>query len=181
MAGMSGGMILARKEIRGRSNWQSAAMARGQGAELVFKTFFEGYFKNTGFRVIAKPKDFKTIYAADHGIEPDFKIINDVTGKMFFVEIKRQYAGRGNAHERACRYFTPGMVKHLKKYCNVKTVMPMWLVFSNGITTDKKRVREVKFWFDGYEENYLFWANLANTETIKVHFDTYIRPHLEKK
>lgn len=148
------------------------------GAELVFKTFFEGYFRKTDFEIVPKPKDLRKLYAEDHGIEPDFKILNNKNGKQVFVEMKRQHAGRGNAHERACRYFTPGMIRYMVSICGVESIIPMWIVFSNGITKDKKRVREIKFWFNEHDENYLFWQNLSDTTPIKDHFDGSIKPHL---
>ena len=43
-----------RKEISGRDNWQSTSMARGMGAEYVFKTFFEGKFRSTAKRRLSK-------------------------------------------------------------------------------------------------------------------------------
>jgi type II restriction enzyme MunI len=56
-----------------------------------------------------------------HGIIPDFAIDNLKTKKPLYVEVKRQdgwvegkekSAGRGNAHERSCKFFTPGLLKY---------------------------------------------------------------------
>ena len=177
--GTLGALRLVRKEIKGRGNWQSASMARGQGAELVFKTFFEGKFNNTNYIVCARPKHFAKLYADNHDIRPDFMIENIVTNKRFFVEVKRQHAGRGNAHERACRYFTPGLINAFKKMSNIDIVIPIWLVFCNGITLDEKRVREIKFWFYEHEINYLLWPNLSDTSYIDNHFENHIKPLLD--
>ena len=58
------------------------------------------------------------------GVSPDFSITNINTGKILFGEIKRQdgwvegkdpSAGRGNAHERMCKLFTPGLIKAYRK------------------------------------------------------------------
>lgn len=58
------------------------------------------------------------------GIRMDFAIRNLTNGKTLFGEIKRQdgwteltsmKAGRGNAHERSCKYFTPGLLRTLRK------------------------------------------------------------------
>ena len=58
------------------------------------------------------------------GITPDFAIRNKKTGKILFGEIKRQdgwvegkspSAGRGNAHERLCKLFTPGIIKKYRE------------------------------------------------------------------
>jgi len=154
-------------------------MARGQGAELVFKTFFEGKFKNTLYIVVPRPMHFSKLYAANHGIRPDFMIENTSTDKRFFIEIKRQHKGRGNAHERACRYFTPGLIQAFQKQSNIHEGIPIWLVFSNGITQDEKRVREIKFWFYGYEANYLLWPNLSDTTYLDNHFEKHIKPLID--
>lgn len=67
--------------------------------------------------------DAKTMEAAKKrgwGVSPDFSITNTRTGKILFGEIKRQDGwvegkkpndGRGNAHERMCKLFTPGLIK----------------------------------------------------------------------
>lgn len=58
------------------------------------------------------------------GVSPDFSITNIHTGKILFGEIKRQdgwvegkdpSAGRGNAHERMCKLFTPGLLNAYTK------------------------------------------------------------------
>ncbi len=153
-------------------------MARGQGAEYVFQIFFEGLFKNTNFEILSKPKNFYRLYAENHGIRPDYAILNKENGKIFFIEIKRQHEGRGNAHERACRYFTPGLISALKTESGISNVIPIWLVFCNGITRDEKRTREIRFWFRDCEENYTFWSKLTDTSTIENHFQNYIQPCL---
>lgn len=57
------------------------------------------------------------------GISMDFAIRNLSNGKILFGEIKRQdgwiettnmQTGRGNAHERSCKYFTPGLMKIIR-------------------------------------------------------------------
>ena len=58
------------------------------------------------------------------GITMDFAIRNLRNGKVLFGEIKRQdgwiettkpAAGRGNAHERSAKYFTPGLMRILRE------------------------------------------------------------------
>lgn len=154
-------------------------MARGQAAELVFKTFFEGKFGTGPYKIVPRPMHFSKLYAHNHGIRPDFMIENTGTDKRIFIEIKRQHKGRGNAHERACRYFTPGLIEAFQKKSNILEKIPIWLVFSNGITQDEKRVREIKFWFHLHEMNYLLWPDLSDTSHIDNHFEKYFRCLLE--
>ena len=58
-------------------------------------------------------------------------------------------------------------------------VFPYVLVFSNGIAKDNKRIEEIAFWFQGNAGAYLLWAELRNRETIKEHFDNYIKPKID--
>ena len=55
-----------------------------------------------------------------HGISPDLSIKNTEKNKTIFIEVKRQDGwveggkrsdGRGNAHERSNKFFTPGLLK----------------------------------------------------------------------
>lgn len=90
------------------------------------------------------------------GVSPDFAIENTETRKILFGEIKRQdgwvegkdpSAGRGNAHERLCKLFTPGLLNVYRKIVGIDTedILPFWVVFEGDITRDPKRVREIKF------------------------------------
>ena len=72
--------------------------------------------------VTAKKANGKPKY--QWGISMDFAIRNITNGKILFGEIKRQdgwiettnmQAGRGNAHERSCKYFTPGLMKVIRE------------------------------------------------------------------
>ena len=79
--------------------------------------------------------DEVTMKNAQHrgwGVSPDFSITNIKTGKTLFGEIKRQdgwvegkdpSAGRGNAHERMCKLFTPGL---LKAYRQIGKITDTW-------------------------------------------------------
>jgi hypothetical protein len=88
-----------------------------------------------------------------HGVFPDFAIDNKKTGKTIYVEVKRQdgwvenkkrSAGRGNAHERLCKYFTPGLLQILRKQGKIEEPnLPFWIIFQGDITRDPCRVREV--------------------------------------
>ena len=158
--------------------------------------------------MISKPKCFErlyidveltkeelaTIYTPDkpikkHGIQPDGAIRNRRTGKIIFVEIKRQdgwvegktrFAGRGNAHERLCKYFTPGLLVKLREAGSIKSPnLPFWIVFQGDITRDPCRVREITFWFGNYKANYFFWRNTKEADSLIEHFEKYIVPLLE--
>ena len=85
------------------------------------------------------------------------------TGKILFGEIKRQdgwvegkdpSAGRGTAHERMCKLFTPGLMKAYRKIGKIDdtSILPFWVVLEGDITRDPKRNREIAFWFDENEK-----------------------------
>ena len=137
--------------------------------------------------------DEATINAAKNrgwGVSPDFSIKNTVTGKILFGEIKRQdgwvegkdpSAGRGNAHERMCKLFTPGLLKAYRKIGGITSpkILPFWVVLEGDITRDPKRNRELAFWFDIYDKNYFMWRpNMTEQELIN-HFNQYLKPYLD--
>ena len=129
-------------ELRLRENWQTNSGALALAAEQGFHSTLDLLFKGTDYCIIDKPKQFQRVYEGwplpsnelkqiynpkkpyRHGFKPDYSIRNMKTEKTIFIEVKRQdgwvkgltrSAGRGNAHERFCKYFTPGLQKILEK------------------------------------------------------------------
>jgi hypothetical protein len=124
------------------------------------------------------------------GVSPDFAIENIITGKILFGEIKRQdgwvegvspSAGRGNAHERACKLFTPGLLAEYRRIGNITNdeILPFWVVFQGDITRDPKRVREIKFWFDRFQDNYYMWRPKSSSDLLVKHFDEKLKKYLD--
>ena len=88
-------------------------------------------------------------------------------------------AGRGNAHERACKYYTPGLLKIGRQIGNQPDyVSPYCLIFSGGIATDKKRIEEIEYWFQGDNSLFLMWNNLADRSVIINHFENHLKQKL---
>lgn len=122
------------------------------------------------------------------GISMDFAIRNLKNGKSLFGEIKRQdgwvettsmQAGRGNAHERSCKYFTPGLLNVLRKKSKIsKEILPFWLVVVGDITRDPRRNREIAFWFQGYEKNYYMWRDTKDVGDMLDFFENNLLPYL---
>lgn len=124
------------------------------------------------------------------GVSPDFSIINTRTGKILFGEIKRQdgwvegkdpSAGRGNAHERMCKLFTPGLIKAYRQIGGITdtSILPFWVILEGEITRDPKRNREIAFWFDEYDKNFFMWRPNAGGDVLIEHFNRYLKPYLE--
>lgn len=134
---------MGKNELSRRNIWQDIGGGKAAQAEYSFFHVFQTVFEKTRFTITAKPKELKAIYVEvplsgktiseiynppeqirKHGIAPDYAITNSETGKTLYVEVKRQdgwvegksrSAGRGNAHERCCKYFAPGLLKILRK------------------------------------------------------------------
>ena len=191
-----------------RRKWQDYGGTHATTAEHNFVEVFAKLFDGTEYTVLPHPSCFNKIYVnvvlspeeqsqiyvpdeeiTKHGISPDAAIVNNKTGKVIFVEIKRQdgwvegkprSAGRGNAHERLCKYFTPGLLKLLKEKSQITaTNYPFWIVFQGDITRDICRVKEITLWFDGNTDNYFFWRNTRDATPLVEHFIDHIQPLLE--
>lgn len=174
---------MAREHLSARDNWQREGNFRGNEAEQAFQAVMARYLDER-FDADYKPTDLNGIYGLHdtgrpHGIKPDYVIRNVETGKAIYVEIKRQRAA-GNAHERACKYFAPGIIASAQEIANQPDdVIPFWWIFSNGIAEDSRYQREILHWFKSIERHVLLWDNLKDSSAVERHFDTHIRPLLD--
>lgn len=191
-----------------RKKWQDYSGKNAGGAEKKFFDVFNEIFEGTEYKIRAQPQEFKNIYVdyklskqvlseiytppepiTKHGFSPDCAIDNTETNKTMYVELKRQDGwveggtrpdGRGNAHERSCKFFTPGLLKILREKGKIQEdALPFWTVFQGNITRDPCRVREVTCWYEGYPAHYFFWRDASNSEKLFNHFNKYIRPLLD--
>lgn len=195
------------KELRGRAVWQDASGANAGVAERNFYDIFTEAFKSTEYQIRSKPREFKDIYSGVklseeiraaiynpnetwmHGVIPDFAIDNTKTGKTLYVEVKRQdgwvegkkrAAGRGNAHERSNKLFTPGLMKLLREKGGLgNDVLPFWVVFQGDIARDPKRVREIHFWYGDYADHFFLWSNPKDAESVVNHFNKKLKHLLD--
>ncbi|MBI3354049.1 MAG: MunI family type II restriction endonuclease [Nitrospirae bacterium] len=193
-------------ELRKRDTWQDVSGSKAEKAEKNFKDIFEKHFENTDFKLRTKPKEFKNIYSSvklskevlskiyspdetwTHGVIPDFAIDNIKTKKTLYIEVKRQdgwvegkerKAGRGNAHERSCKFFTPGLLDVLRNTGKIgNDVLPFWVVFQGDIARDPKRVREIHFWYKGIEDHFFLWSDSSDEKSLLDHFEKKLKKHL---
>ncbi len=169
---------MAREHLEEREKWQDDSSERGQEAENLFGYTLRKHFEGTTFRIYDKPKDLTNIYCPG-GVRPDHAIRSLETRKSIYVEIKRQRAA-GNAHERACKFMMPGIVKSARKAAaQPEGVIPFWWVFTNGIASNERYRREITHWFQGIEGHVLLWRNAQDSREVTHHFDRHIRPLLE--
>ena len=192
--------------LSNRNNWQTEGGAKGKKAEKSFFVVFRDEFIDSEFEIIDHPTDFKNIYENieltdevrariynpnkkyKHGISPDYAIHNIKTGKKIYIEVKRQdgwvegkppKAGRGNVHERSCKYFTPGLKKIMKEKGRLgDNILPFWVVFIGDITRDPKRVREIHCWYNGCLESFFLWDDEPNPKRLVSHFNKKIKSFL---
>lgn len=202
---------MGKKELSGRLNWEKLAGVNAASAEQNLYKVFEAAFDGTKYQLIRQPRHLKNLYArvelledvkkqiynpsinfenTQWGVSPDFAIKNIDSGKILFGEIKRQdgwvegkdpSAGRGNAHERCCKLFTPGLLKAYRKIGGITNtdILPFWVVFEGDITRDPKRVREISFWFDTYKDNYFMWRPNQSGEQLVEHFNAKLKIFLD--
>lgn len=192
-----------------RKKWQDYSGQNAGIAEHNFYDVFYQLFENTEYEITRSPKNFKDLYVdiqlseqelseiytpttpiTKHGVVPDYSIKNNETNKTIFIEVKRQdgwvegksrSAGRGNAHERSCKFFTPGLQNALRNAGNLPSnVLPFWAVFIGDITRDPCRVREIKLWYQGVENHYFMWRDTNNANTIIEHFLQNIKPLIDQ-
>lgn len=194
-----------------RDNWQEQSGLKATQAERNLYEVFDAYFRGTPYVLHKKPKHLKSLYtqvslpedvlkqiynpptlrkSTKWGVSPDFAIENTQSKKILFGEIKRQdswvegklpSAGRGNAHERLCKLFSPGLIKAYRKIGGISDpeILPFWVVFEGDITRDPKRNREIALWFDTYSHNYFMWRPNMTSEDLISHFEQYLKPYLE--
>ena len=177
------------------------ALRKGLGKDIYEVIDHPSNFKHLYENVTLSKKNLSEIFTPDNkaietaqkrgwGISPDFAILNKKTGKILFGEIKRQdgwvegkepSAGRGNAHERLCKLFTPGLMKIYRKTSKITSddILPFWVVFEGDITRDPKRNREIAFWFDNYDKNYFMWRPKMTNKELVEHFNKYLKKHLD--
>lgn len=172
-------------------------------AEKNFYAIMSKEFEGTDFRIFRNPKEFKDIYSQiklspeilaqiynpnetwKHGVVPDFAINNVRTKKTLYVEVKRQdgwvegkkcKAGRGNAHERSNKFFTPGLLKILREQGQLgSNVLPFWVVFQGDIARDPKRVREIHCWYEGCADHFFLWSDATDGTALVKHFNEKLK------
>jgi hypothetical protein len=194
---------MGKKELRKREIWQDTSGEKAGIAEKSFFKIFSKEFTGSDFRIRAKPRELKDIYSKiklseevlaaiyhpdetwTHGVVPDYAIDNIKTKKTLYVEVKSQdgwvegkprSAGRGNAHERSCKFFTPGLLRILRDHGKLgNDVLPFWVVFQGDIARDPKRVREVTCWYAEYSAHFFFWHDSADDKSLINHFNNKLK------
>jgi hypothetical protein len=194
---------MGKEELRGRAIWQDLSGPKAGLAERSFYDVFDEALKGTDLSIRASPREFANIYVdvklpesvtaeiydpkegiIRHGVRPDHAIENQKLDKILYVEVKRQdgwvegkprSAGRGNAHERSNKFFTPGLLKALRARGHLgDDVLPFWTVFQGDITRDPCRVREITLWYAEHSAHFFMWRDQRDPVPLLRHFHEHL-------
>lgn len=170
---------MASEHLSKRKDWQTSVGAGPENTlKIALDSHFDRYYPMLEYH--HKPKVLKGIYGErakgrPHGIEPDGMIRNTDVGQSVFVEMKKQKQS-GNAHERLCKIFTPGIWKSACEMANQpQSVLPWWVVLSDKITHCPYRRQEIAHWFHGFDGHVFFWQEWNDAQPLIKHFEIYIK------
>ncbi len=170
------------RALSARDKWQDRAGVDAARSEVVFLEVMRDVvlpeFGN--YLLVEKPGDMNKIYGK-RGITPDFSIANPETGRKIFVEVKRQ-GPEGNAHERAGKYFAPGIVKEARRIGNLSAgEFPFFMVFTGNLATDERYRPEITKWFNKeLAAHFLLWKNW-DPKILRKFFAKNMRPVLDRR
>ena len=169
---------LANRDNTWQGNAAGAAQISERGLDEVMTELFSRP-THAHYKLRKRPDDLNRIYGGDHGIFPDFSITNENTGRKIFIEVKRQ-GPEGNAHERAGRYFAPGLVKEGRKKGKLPDgVFPYFLIFTANLASDDGYRREITKWFnEELKEHFLLWKDWS-PDLLEKFFEENMRPVLD--
>lgn len=145
--------------LSNRGKWQHKTS--GSGREETAKAVLGVYLmKETKYKCHDRPMQLSKIYNNRWGIVPDFAIENVENGKIAFFEVKKQGTKtncQGNAEERACKYFAPGIQSLCSKIAGFDK--PFFFIFMDGLANDEKKKAVITSWFDheDYRNKFLLW------------------------
>jgi hypothetical protein len=114
---------------------------------------------------------------AKEGMIPDGQIRCLSTGLSILIEDKKQNDS-GNAHERACRYAAPKVVKFIQEKLGLSAEQqPIAWIFSGKIATNQKYIDEIEFCFpQGYT---IMLSPSDDKKKLIDWFNAHIRPILQ--
>lgn len=110
------------------------------------------------YRVVDHPDDLRSIFTDDVGslgVVPEASIENLVTGRKFFVEVKKQ-GPAGNAEERAFKHHTVQFYKVLHDMFGYD-YHPFVTVWCENLAVDRKYVLKARYLFE--PDNYVLWRD----------------------
>lgn len=161
------------KHLKKRKNWQRHATDAGKAREEILFVVIKSCLLEK-YKLDYQP--IISIYDNGRGIQPDASITNMENEKKVLIESKRQGAS-GNAHERMCRNYMPGIVKRVSAYCKVDN--PIFTICMNGLAKDKHKSQEIECWFQGIDDRVFLWKDAKDTNKLERYIIKTILPYLE--
>lgn len=171
-------MTKMRDILSRRKKWQDKASLRGLSREETAKKILATYLLDDPLYIFdEKPKHLRFFLKGKWGIQPDFSIENTDTGKIAFFEVKSQGA-YGNAHERACKYFAPGVERVCAPIAGFER--PFFFIFVGEILHSPSHYAQIISWFNapGYRDRVLMWED-RSIPTLINWFEDVIRGCLQ--
>ena len=175
---------MAREHLSARKPWQQSPKAGGVLSAVEFHLLMAQELRASPLEIRRRPSSLRDVYGRyeesdqPHGVQPQFEITNTETNKKIWVLFRRQ-GPSGNAHERICKYFTPGLIGSAQTIGGHEPgVIPFWFIFTDHLATDERYVREIRHWFGRRDEHLLLWKQNQNPVEIVQHFRAHIKPML---
>ena len=111
------------------------------------------------YEVQPNPLDLKFCFASREdgrlGLDPEASITSKVTGRKFFVEVKKQ-GPRGNAEERACKHHTVQFYKLMKEKYGYD-YHPYVTICCENLAVDRRYTAKFAHLFE--PDNYFLWKD----------------------
>lgn len=113
------------------------------------------------YDVVEKPNELRNLFPSleplgtDYGIVPEAAIVNKITGRRFFVEVKKQ-GEQGNADERACKHHTVQFYKVLHEKYRYD-YHPFVTVFCEALSYHPRYTQKARYYFE--KDNYFLWQD----------------------
>lgn len=112
------------------------------------------------YRIDEKPRDLARLFPGseaerDLGVQPEASITSLITGRKFFVEVKKQ-GDRGNAEERACKHHTVQFYKTLNSVYGYD-YHPYVTILCEALAVNPRYTRKAVYLFE--PEQYFNWVD----------------------
>ena len=131
-------------------------------SETNFITVAMKVLDTSKYVVTDHPHDLRHIFTDSEGslgIVPEASITNCLTGKKFFVEVKKQ-GPHGNADERACKHHTVAFSTFLRDKFEYD-FHPFVTIFCENLATDRRYTLKASYFFE--QDNYFLWKDYDET------------------
>ena len=127
------------------------------------------------YNVDPQSRDLSGILGGRYGVRPEATITNRATGRMLFVEVKKQ-GHRGNAEERAYKHHTVQFYKTLKDRFGY-AYHPFVTVMCEALATNPRYTQKFPFLMEA--DQYFLWADYdeaALTAWLQQRARTWLDP-----